>query len=46
MIGIIKRLSVSITRDKLLSIYKSFIEPIFDYGGIIYDKPNDESFKN
>ena len=46
MIGINKRLSVSITRDTLLSIYKSFIKPIFDYRGIIYDKPNDESFKN
>ena len=46
MIGIIKRLSVSITRDTLLSICKSFIKPNLDFGGIIYDKPNNESFKN
>ena len=46
MIGIIKRLSVSITRDTLLSICKSFIKRIFDYWGIIYDKPNNETFKN
>ena len=30
----------------LLRIYKSFIRPYFDYGDIIYDKPNNESFKN
>ena len=30
----------------LLRIYKSFSRPYFDYGDIIYDKPNNESFKN
>ena len=27
-------------------IYKSFIRPNLDYRDIIYDKPNNESFKN
>ena len=46
MIGVIKRLSVNLPRDALLRIYKSFIRPHLDYGDIIYDKPNNESFKN
>ena len=46
MIDIIKRLSVSITRDTLLRVYKSFIKPDLDFGGIIYDKPNNKSFEN
>ena len=45
MIGVIKRLSVNLPRDVLLRIYKSFIRPHLDYGDIIYDKPNNESFK-
>ena len=45
-IDIIKRSSVNILRDALLRIYKSFIRPHLDYGDIIYDKPNNESFKN
>ena len=45
-IDIIKRSSVNILRDELLRIYKSFIRPHLDYGDIIYDKPNNESFKN
>ena len=46
MIRVIKRLSVNLPRDALLSIYKSFIRPHLDYGDIIYDKPHNESFKN
>ena len=45
-IDIIKRSSVNILRDALLRIYKSFIRPHLDYGDIIYDKPNNKSFKN
>ena len=29
-----------------VSIVKSFIGPIMDHGDVIYDKPNNESFKN
>ena len=46
MIGVIKRLSVNLPRDVLLKIYKSVIRPHLDYGDIINDKPNKESFKN
>ena len=46
MIGIIKILSVNISRGSLLRIYKSFIRPYLDYGDIFYDKPNNESFEN
>ena len=46
MIGVIKRLFVNLPRDALLRINKSFITPHLDYGDIIYDKPNNRSFKN
>ena len=43
-IGIIKRLSNTLPRKSLLTIYKSFIRPHFDYCDIIYDQPNKKSF--
>ena len=43
-IGIIERLSHILPRKSLLTIYKSFIRPHFDYWEVIYDQPNDESF--
>ena len=46
MIGIIKRLSVSVPRKALLTIYKSFIRPHLDYGDILYDKPGNQNFQN
>ena len=46
MIGITKSLSVNISRNTLLRIYKSFIRPHLGYGDMIYDKPNNEPFKN
>ena len=30
----------------VLRTYKLFIRPYLDFGDIIYDKPNNESFKN
>ena len=45
-IGVIKILSVNLPRDALRRIYKSFIRPHLDYGDIIYDKPDNEFFKN
>ena len=45
MIGIIETLSVNISSDALLSIYKSFIRPDLDFENIIYVKPN-KSLKN
>ena len=43
-IGIIKRLSNTLPRSSLLTIYKSFIKPHLDYCDIIYDQPNNEIF--
>ena len=43
-IGVIKKLQKTLPRQALLSIYKSFIRPHLDYGDIIYDQPNNESF--
>ena len=42
-IGIIKRLSNTLHRKSLLTIYKSFIRPYLDYCDIIYDQPKNES---
>ena len=42
--GIIKRLSNTLSKNSLLTIYKSFIRPYLDYCDIIYDQPNNESF--
>ena len=39
-----KTLSASVSRQSLLTIYKSFVRPILDYGNIIYDKPHKDSF--
>ena len=45
-IGVIKKLSNTLPRDALLTIYKSFVRPHLDYGDIIYDQPQNESFCN
>ena len=34
-----EKLFTSVSRQSLLTIYKSFARPILDYGDIIYDKP-------
>ena len=39
-IGVIRKLHYVLPRHSLLTIYKSFIRPHFDYGDIIYDQPN------
>ena len=46
LIGLLRRLSVNLPRNALLTIYKSFIRPHLDYGDILYDKPNNENFQN
>ena len=43
-IGMMEKLSTSVSRQSLLTIYKSFARPILDYGDIIYDKPHKDSF--
>ena len=43
---LIKILSIHLPSEALLWIYKSFVRPNLDYGDIIFDKPNNESFKS
>ena len=45
-IGLIKKLSIHLPREALLRIYKSFVRSNLDYGDIIFDKLNNESFKS
>ena len=46
IIALIRRLSVALPRNALLTIYKTFVRPHLDYGDILYDKPNNENFQN
>ena len=46
IIGSIKTLSLILPRACLLTIYKAFVRPCLDYADIIYDKPDNESFKD
>ena len=43
-ISIIKKLRHSLPRKSLLTIYKAFLRPLIDYGDIIYNQPQNESF--
>ena len=43
-ICIIKKLSNVLPRKSLIAIYKCFVRPHLDYGDVIYDQPNNESF--
>ena len=45
-IGIMKNLSLTLSRNSLLTIYKTFVMSILDYADIIYDKTLTESFKD
>ena len=45
-IGVIKKLNNTLPRKALLTLYKSFVRRHLDYGVIIYDQPNNESFCN
>ena len=42
-INIIKSLNNILPRQALLTVYKLFIRPHLDYGGVIYDEPDNES---
>ena len=44
--GLIKRLSINLPRNALLTIYKSFIRPHLHYGDILYDNPNNKNFQS
>ena len=43
-ISIIKNLRHNLPRKSLVTIYKAFLRPLIDYGDIIYDQPQNESF--
>ena len=43
-ISVIKKLKHTLPRKSLITIYKVFLRPLIDYGDIIYDQPNDDSF--
>ena len=45
IISLMKKFSRFLSRQSLLTIYKSFVRPNLDYAGIIDDKPLKESFK-
>ena len=46
MIGVLRRLSVNLPGNALLTICKSFIRPHLDYGHILYDRPSNDNFQN
>ena len=46
MIGVIRRLSINVPCNALLTIYKSLIRPHLDCGDILYDKPSNDNFQN
>ena len=46
IIGLIRRLSISLPRNALLTMYKSFVRPHLNYYYILYDKPNNDNFQN
>ena len=46
LIGLMKRLSINLPRNALLTIYKSFVRPHLDYGNILYDNPNNKNFQS
>ena len=43
-LGIIRKLNKALPEHSLITIYKSFVKPHLDYGDIIYEQPNKESF--
>ena len=43
-IGIICKLNKILPHSASLTIYRSFVSPHLDYGDVIYDEPEDESF--
>ena len=43
-VAVIKKLTYSLPRKSLITIYKVFSRPLNDYGDIIYDQPQNEFF--
>ena len=45
-VGLLRKLSMLLPRQKFLTIYKFFIIPHLDYGDVVYDQPLNESLSN
>ena len=43
-ISALKKLRKSLPRKSLVTIYKAFLRPLIDYGDVIYELPQIESF--
>ena len=43
-VGLLQKLQAILSRNSLLTIYKSFIRPLLDYADVIYDQPSNVSF--
>ena len=43
-VAVIKKLRYSLPHKSLITIYKAFLRTLIDYGDIIYDQPQNESF--
>ena len=43
-LSVIKKLRHSLPRKSLMTIRKAFLRPLIDYGNIIYNQPQNESF--
>lgn len=46
LIGVRKKVLLTLNRKALIATYKSSNRPILDYTDIIYDKPLNENFKS
>ena len=46
IVGLIRRLSVYLPRNALLTIYKSFVRQHLNYGDILYDKRSNDNFQS
>ena len=45
-IALLRKFQQILSRQSLITIYKSFIRPHLDYGDIVYDRAFNESFTN
>ena len=46
MIGLIRRSSLNLSCNALLTLHQSFIKRHLDYGDILYNKPSNGNFEN
>ena len=44
-VGLLRKLQYILPREPLSRIYKSFVRPHLDYGNVIYNQQNNNSFQ-